>query len=100
MIAFQSVPAYDDDAGMNVSDVAAEAVFVNNANCANDAEPNKLPISDPENEPVLICIDDETIPTGIPINVAYDAVTMMLELPSKEVPLIKRGFNNADANIA
>ena len=66
LIAFQSVPAYELDAGRKVIDVAADAV------AAKDAV-----VIDPENDPVLICADDETN-VGLFVNVLKSAAVTLL----------------------
>ena len=37
--------------------------------------PTKFPVNEPLNEPVLICVELETVPLGNPDGSTYDAVT-------------------------
>ena len=78
--------ANDAVGGVNVIDVAAEAVVANDDDIALFAQlevPNNAPVNEPVNEPVLICEELDTNPLGLLVIVShvlaapdtYDAVT-------------------------
>jgi hypothetical protein len=61
------VVANEADVGVNVIDVAAEAVVANELDIALLAQllvPMKFPVNDPLNDPVLICVELDTVPVG------------------------------------
>jgi hypothetical protein len=60
--------ANDADVGINVIDVAADAVVLNELLIALLAKlpvPSKVPVNEPEKLPVFICNELLTIPDGI-----------------------------------
>lgn len=68
--------ANDADAGVNVMDVAAEAVVANELDITLLAQllvPIKFPVNDPLNDPVLICVELDTNPAGLLANVFQSA---------------------------
>lgn len=67
-VAADAVVANDAVDGVNVIEVAAEAVIAKELDIALLAQldvPINVPVNEPVNEPVLICVELLTIPTGI-----------------------------------
>lgn len=63
--------------GVNVIDVAAEAVVANEADTTLLAQllvPKNVPVNDPLKLPVLICTELDTVPSGSPDERTKDAV--------------------------
>ena len=66
-VAAEAVVAKEAVAGVNVIDVAAEAVIAKELDIALLAQldvPINVPVNEPVNEPVLICVELLTIPAG------------------------------------
>jgi hypothetical protein len=83
-VAADAVFANDAVSGVNVIDVAADAVVANELDIALLAVPNteplSIPVNEPVNEPVLICRELLTIPAGNIVG-AKDAEVAKLDVP-------------------
>ena len=84
---YELVIANDAVAGVNVIDVAADAVVAKELDTtlvAQLAVPNKDPVNDPVNDPVLICAELDTVPVGNPVGSTYELVIADVMVPNND----------------